>query len=266
MSGLVDEDVAGLEVAVDDAVLVCVLDGFADFDEEPEALACAEVFVGAVCRDGVPADVLHCEEGLGACAGVGGSGLVDLGDPGVLEPAEDVGLVLESAQHPRREKCWADDLESDGSAGVGLGGAIDDAHAAFAEGVFDDVRAKRACAGRRGRKASRAARFTGAGRWSTGHGGKALFEEHGFDGFAEGGAGPAFSVEEVAAGFGLDGEGLAEEGRDLFVLSRGHVKTPRRGARLLMRGRGSFAGAEFGRRGRVQCAPHAVRSEQLGSR
>jgi hypothetical protein len=53
---LSDEDVGGFEIAVDDAFLVGVLDGLADFDEEGEPVAQREIPLAAVIGNWLAAD------------------------------------------------------------------------------------------------------------------------------------------------------------------------------------------------------------------
>ena len=100
------------------------------------------------------ADELHGEERL---AVLGHAGLVDLGDAGVVQPAEDLGLVGEALEQRGRGEAGADDLEGDGAARVVLLGLVDGAHAALAEQAQDAVAAD----ARRQRRA-RAAAATGS--------------------------------------------------------------------------------------------------------
>src|SRR5260221_364022 len=67
LAAAVDEDVAGLEVAVDDAVLVEGLDGVGDFGEEFDALAAVQGNVGCGMWD------VGCECGSGTARFSGGS-------------------------------------------------------------------------------------------------------------------------------------------------------------------------------------------------
>jgi len=58
-----DQDVGGLEVAVDDPFLMGVLDGLADQDEQIKSLARREVGLIAVLGDGNALDEVHHEVG-----------------------------------------------------------------------------------------------------------------------------------------------------------------------------------------------------------
>ncbi len=107
----VDQDVAGLQVTMNDAFLVAVMDGVADLAEQLEPLARAELLLLGVLRDGLGVgDVLHGEVGDGfdnvrsmtVAVRIGrqyfnliGAGLVDLGDAGVPQAGKDLGFILE---------------------------------------------------------------------------------------------------------------------------------------------------------------------------
>src|SRR5690606_31598942 len=89
--------------------------------------------------EGAAADALHGEVGDALAAVVVDAGLVDLGDAGVLESSEDVGLVLEASEECGGGPAGADDLEGDGAFGALLLGEVDLAHTALAEGAEDAV-------------------------------------------------------------------------------------------------------------------------------
>jgi hypothetical protein len=126
-----DQDVGGFEVSVDDAFLVCVLDGLADLDEEVEALVDGELVFVAVGGDGGAVDELHDEVWA---AGFGGAGVVDLGDVLVVHHREGLALGLEAGDDLGAVHAGLDDLECDFAADGGLLlGHVDDAHAAFAD-------------------------------------------------------------------------------------------------------------------------------------
>ena len=133
-----DQDVGGLDVAVDDPLLVGVLDRLADGDEELQPLAGRQPGLVAVIRDRDALHQLHDEVGT---AGVGGAGVEDPGDVGVihhrqrlplgLEPGDDLGVV-----HAR-----LDELERDPATDRPLLlGHVDDAEAPLADRLEDLVR------------------------------------------------------------------------------------------------------------------------------
>jgi len=132
-----DEHVRWLDIAVDDPLLVRVLDRLADRHDQLEPLAGRELVVVAVFRDRHAVDQLHDEVGP---PGFGRPGVVNAGDIGVvhhrqrlalgLEPRDDLGAV-----HP-----GLDDLERDlAPDGVLLLGHVDNAHAPFADRLQQPV-------------------------------------------------------------------------------------------------------------------------------
>ena len=99
-----DQDVGRLEVAVDDALLVRVLDGAADADEQLEPAAEIEAVPVAVLGDRLARHELHDEVGA---ALVGGAGVEHPGDVGMVHQRERLALALEAGEHlavsiPRR--------------------------------------------------------------------------------------------------------------------------------------------------------------------
>ena len=59
--------------------------------------------------------------------------------PGVVEPAEDLGLEPEALEHARRQQPPAHDLERDAPARRALLGLVDGAHSALTEQAQDAV-------------------------------------------------------------------------------------------------------------------------------
>ena len=104
------EDVRGLEVAVDDALLVGVIDGGADVAEQFEALAGVEIVLIAVVGDGDAVDQLHGEVGP---PGGGGPGVEHVGDIRVVHHREGLALGLEAGQHLPRVHPGLDHFERD---------------------------------------------------------------------------------------------------------------------------------------------------------
>jgi len=154
-----DQHVRRLEIAVNDALLVRVLNGVADVGGERNAVGDGHPVPFAEGRDGLPANVLHHEEGpaVGARAGV-----EHPRDPGVIHERQGLALGLEPRDGVRGVHADLDDLERDFAAnGLDLLGAPHLAHAAFPDALDEAVRTDPA--GRR--RASRRCRaFTGANR------------------------------------------------------------------------------------------------------
>ena len=125
------QHVRRLDVAVNDPLLMGVLDRLADRDEQLEPFAGRELVAVAVLGDRDALDQLHDEVGP---AGVGRAGVEDLGDVGVVHQRQGLPLGLEAGDHLVGVHARLDDLEGDLAAdGLLLLGHEDDAHAAFAD-------------------------------------------------------------------------------------------------------------------------------------
>ena len=88
-----DEDVAGLQVTMDDEMLMGVLHRRAHLEKEREAGVDRQAVDVAVSIDGQAIDVLHHEI---RCAVVRGPAIDQSRDVGVIEVREDLPLVTES--------------------------------------------------------------------------------------------------------------------------------------------------------------------------
>ncbi len=93
LAGLIDQDVAGLEVAMNDALFVGVLHRVAHLGQQLEARRRVETATAGVLVQGHPADELHGEERLAVFAH---PRFVDLSDAGMLEPGQDLCFVAEA--------------------------------------------------------------------------------------------------------------------------------------------------------------------------
>ncbi len=125
------QDVGRLDVAVDDPLLMCVLDGLAHGHEQFQPLARVQFAVVAKLGNGHAVDQLHDEVGPAA---VGRADVEDAGDVLVVHHGQGLPLGLEAgddlaAVHPR-----LDDLQRDAAADrLELLGHEDGAHAPFAD-------------------------------------------------------------------------------------------------------------------------------------
>ncbi len=131
-----DEQVARLQVAVDDAAPMGELDRFEDGGEELEPARQGKRLAPEVGDEILALDVLERQE-PGA---VGGAPALDeAGDPRMLERRQDAHLVAEAAQGVRRQAI--DDFEGDRAPEVGglLFSEVDAAHAAAAELAEDAI-------------------------------------------------------------------------------------------------------------------------------
>lgn len=88
-----NEDIAGFEVAVDDEVLVGVVDGGADVAEEAEAGFGGEFVVVAKGVDGVAFDILHDKVGSSI---FGGTAVEEACDVRMIEGGDDLAFAAEA--------------------------------------------------------------------------------------------------------------------------------------------------------------------------
>src|SRR5215469_12971820 len=127
----IHQNVAALEVAVEDEVAMRVIHSVADRKEEVDAVLERQRAASAIIEDGLALEVLHDEVG----AAVKEAAIEQPRDVGMLEAREDLALGVEAAQHCIGIHAALDDL--DGGAllelAVGAFGQVDGAHAAAAE-------------------------------------------------------------------------------------------------------------------------------------
>ncbi len=105
-----DQDVGRLDVAMDNPLLVCVLNGLADLDEQVEPLLGGELVLVAVFGDLDAAHQFHHEEGA---SGLGGSGIEHLGDVRMVHHRQRLALRFEPGHHLLGARAQLDDLERD---------------------------------------------------------------------------------------------------------------------------------------------------------
>jgi hypothetical protein len=92
-AGLIDQDVAWLEIAMNDPFVVGILHRIAHSCQQFEASLCAETPSAREFVQGHAADELHGEERLAIFTD---PGFVDLSDSGMLEPRQDLCFVVEA--------------------------------------------------------------------------------------------------------------------------------------------------------------------------
>ena len=134
-----DEHVRWLDVAVDDAFLMGVLDRLANRHEELQTLAEREPLLVAILGDRRPLDQFHHEKRTprGRAARV-----QHAGDIGVVHHGQCLPLGLEAGQDGLGVHAGLDDLDGDGPLHrLGLLGQEDAAHASFANPLQDLVTA-----------------------------------------------------------------------------------------------------------------------------
>ena len=143
---LVEEDVGRLEVAVDHAALVGVLDGLGDLADQPGGLARGQRTVGKALGEALPLDETHLKVMLALVL----ANLVDRHDAGMVEVGGRLGLAVEPLDVGLiGELAGEDHLECDGPVEADLPGLEDDPHAAAGDLADDLVVAEVADAGGR---------------------------------------------------------------------------------------------------------------------
>ncbi len=126
-----DQDVTGLDVAVDNALLMRVLHGLADGDEQLQSLAGGQVLLVTVLGDGDAVDQFHHEI---RSTRIRGSGVKHFGDVGMIHHRQCLLFGLESRDHLPCVHARLDDLQRHSPFDrLFLLGHIDHAHAPFAD-------------------------------------------------------------------------------------------------------------------------------------
>ena len=139
-------DVAGLEVAVDDALLVGFLERLGHLPRDRERLVDGHGAALQSLGEVLPLDELH-DEDVGVRAAGEGRGLeaVEVGDPRVVEGGEQLRLALEAGQALGvGGNGLGQDLEGDVAPERRVGGAVHLAHPPGAERGIDAVVGQRA--------------------------------------------------------------------------------------------------------------------------
>ena len=133
--------VRGLEVAVDDALLVSLLEGLGDLLRDGDRLVDRDLSALQALREVLAFDQLHDEDvRLRSVRERRALEAVEVGDAGVVEGGEDLGLALEPGEAIGvGGEGLGEKLESHVAAQRRVGGAVDLAHAARPEGRGDLV-------------------------------------------------------------------------------------------------------------------------------
>lgn len=129
-----DEDVGRLDIAMNDALLVGMLDRSADLHEELDSLSDVELTAVAIGRDGLAVDVLHDEVGQ---AFVRHPCVIHLCDVSMTHQGEGLALGREAVESFARAKPWFENLESDLALyGIFLASQEDRSHTALNEALL----------------------------------------------------------------------------------------------------------------------------------
>jgi hypothetical protein len=131
-----DEDVSGLDVAVNDAAGMGSVERISDFD--PQGQRCLE-FQGAArdhVLEGHAIKELHNEEG----APVVLANVMDRADVGMVESGRSLGFATETLERLMvLGQVIGEELQSDEATETGVFGFVDDTHAAAAELLHDSI-------------------------------------------------------------------------------------------------------------------------------
>ena len=139
-----DENVRRLEVAMDDPLLMRVLNGVADMDKKFQSLGRVEVVLVAVVGDPNAANQFHHKV---RTAVLGGAGVEHFGNVWMVHDRQRLALRLEARDNLPGVHAQLDDLQGDSPADrLFLLGHIDNATTAFtkllAQFVMTDARAR----------------------------------------------------------------------------------------------------------------------------
>ena len=127
LASAIDQDVGGLQIAVQDAALMRVVNRAAHFGQQAHAFTRRSQEPRYFAREAVPLDELHAEE----VAALMLTDLVNGNDIRVIEARRRLDLVVKAVQFARRRKLAGQDhLEGDRPIQADLAGLVDDAHAA----------------------------------------------------------------------------------------------------------------------------------------
>ena len=124
---------------MDDASLMGVLHGVADLRHQLETRTRRQPKRLRVVSERLAADELHGEVRLETDSGVGGAGLENLRDAGMMQARQRVGLALESVQQLRRCDTRLDDFQRDDPVRPLLLDFVHRAHAALAQQLQNTV-------------------------------------------------------------------------------------------------------------------------------
>ena len=135
MAALGDENVGGLDVAMDDAFGVGGVEGVGDLDGERENRLGLHRPAADAVLEGQAVEKLHGDEGLLAVF----SDFINRADVGMVESGRGAGLAAETFEGLRvLGKILGQEFEGDEAAEFGVFRLVNHAHAATAE-FFDDA-------------------------------------------------------------------------------------------------------------------------------
>src|SRR6266567_3679909 len=134
----IDQDVARLQIAMNNAAVVSMLRCLADPDDQIQALRHRQAMSGGVFEQSVAMDSLHGKER----SSTRDSGFVNLSDAGMLEAAEHVRFTLKAAENFWNRQSRLHNLERHNTAWIFLLGFIHNAHSTLADETDDAIGAE----------------------------------------------------------------------------------------------------------------------------
>ena len=135
---LVDQNVGGLEITMDDAAHVRMLYRFCQRDQHTHTLFQGPCTPAGSLQQWLPGHVFHGQIGQFAVCSHGAAALVDTGNTRVLQRCQKARFVRETLAQARARELLADGLQGHPALGVWLQSQIDTAHAAAAD-TFEDA-------------------------------------------------------------------------------------------------------------------------------
>ena len=117
------QDVRGLQVSVDDTLLVCVVHSLADFAKQVETRREVELILGAVASNRDPVDELHDEEWS---LSIRQTRIVNLCDRRVIHPRHRLAFRFESGENICTEHSYKFTVAGFGSLAAEAGWAIEE--------------------------------------------------------------------------------------------------------------------------------------------
>ena len=133
----IEDDVARLEVPMDDPYGMCVANRHAHIAQDGHACLSAELVFFGELRDADPVDELHRDVGRPSI--IGHTRFVNRGDPRMVELGQNIGFTLESLTQLWIERLRPDDLQRYTTPGNLLLGLVHDAHPPLAQYTQDHV-------------------------------------------------------------------------------------------------------------------------------
>ena len=139
LSGLIHQDVARLEVPMNHAALVRVLNGIANLANQRESFAHTEFKRVGIVSQRLALHELHGEIRLVSKRGISRARLINLCNARVVKPPQNLRLVLKPLERFAGGVTWPKGLEGNSSPRARLLSLVHHAHAALADQANDAI-------------------------------------------------------------------------------------------------------------------------------